>query len=135
MKLMLKFWLSVICLFIITGCVETQYSEVLREDATVDETVFSPSQHGTTVGPVIGMNGNVHMAVTSTYVPENYGIVFHCKHGKFIVRGSDQFHKTLWSRLQRGDSVVVDYKEVYEVDKEAKTCRLVDFKFIDARKR
>ena len=126
--------LILIAVLIFTACTETQYSEVLHENATVDETIFSPSQHGTSVGPVMSMNGNIHMAVTSTHVPEVYGIVFHCQHGKFIVKGTDQFHKTLWSRLQRGDSVTVDYKEIYEVDKEAKTCRLIDFKFIDARK-
>lgn len=119
-------------------------SEVLHEDAEVVDVVYTPSRHGsnTELVPTFDFEGNVNFALTTVTVsiPEKYAVVFRCQHGKFIVEGTDQQHKKLWSRFTGGEKVDVSYKEVYRktyhvVDKERtliKPPELIDYDFLDA---
>lgn len=106
---------------------------------------YIPSRHGSGsgIGPSIGFDGNVGIAITSVSVniPEKYAVVYKCKHGKFISEGTDQRHKDLWERFTEGDSVNVSYREVFQSYYEDKdddddldlvSRTLVDYDFLDA---
>lgn len=116
----------------------TEKSEELTESAVVEDVVFSPSSHGSGVGPSIDMTGKggIGIAVTSVSVPEKYAVVFRCQHGKFIVQGTSRKHQELWKRLVRDQEVTVYYHEIYHVTydgDEVISRELVDYDFIDAR--
>lgn len=80
--------------------------------------------------------------ITSTTIPEKYGVVFQCKHSTFSIEGSEQKHRILYNKLMRNinDTVDVIYKEVYTVTYEEKDGKKVEtsrvltkFDFIDAQ--
>ena len=123
-----------------TGCerTKTEYSEVLTEPATVIDLVYTPSRHGSGVGPTFGITGegdiSVGIAITSVNIPERYAVVFRCKHGKFIIQSAKA--KELWQRLKLNQEVTVSYKEVYRTvydDKKVVSRVLVKYDFLDAR--
>jgi len=99
------------------ACEQVQFSEVMTEQGYVEQTIFTPSSHGTGVGPSFH-NGEIGLAITSIDVPEIYAVVFHCQHGKFVIQG--------------GSEVTISYREVYMVDLKAKTKRLIKYDFMDA---
>ncbi len=128
-----------------TGCnfreERTELSSILHEPATISETVYSPSIHGSGVGPTIDFNGNVGIAITSVNIPEKYAVVFKCQHGKFIIEGSNKKYKDLWERLNEGDSVRVNYREMYrsayqdtnnDGKKDLLSKKLIDYDFLEA---
>ena len=145
----------------LAGCKYSQIEEssTLHEDATMTEKIYSPSRHdaelGLTaikIGNSFGMDygGNLGLGIgnglqiSSSKVPEKYGIVFRCKHGSFTSEGSDERHKNLYNRLEKNQLVDVTYKELYratyddlENSKSHKlTSRvLIDFDFLDAQPR
>jgi len=113
------------------ACEQVQFSEVMTEQGCVEQTIFTPSSHGTGVGPSFH-NGEIGLAITSIDVPEIYAVVFHCQHGKFVIQGGSEKYKVLWSKLKSGDLVTISYREVYMVDLKAKTKRLIKYDFMDA---
>jgi hypothetical protein len=52
--------------------------------------------------------------ITSTTIPEKYGVVFQCKHSTFPIEGSEQKHRILYNKLMHNinDTVDVIYKDV-----------------------
>ncbi|MFA6466953.1 MAG: hypothetical protein WCV71_03770 [Patescibacteria group bacterium] len=121
-----------------TGCKRTvvQQSGELTESAVVDEVIFSPSSHGSSVGPTMSGDGGIGIAVTSVSIPEKYAVVFRCQHGKFVVQGTSQKYKELWERLIRGQAVTVYYKETYRVvyeGEELLSRELIGYDFLTAR--
>lgn len=133
---------------LLTGCeqTKTELSDILHEDAIVSDVVYSPSNHGSGVGPTFNIGAEdtpgVGLAVTSVSIPEKYAVVFKCKHGKFIVEGTDNEHKKLWERLEQGQEVDVTYREFYrctydDIDKDGKkeliNKELIDYDFLDAQ--
>lgn len=89
-----------------------------------------------------GIKVSKNHQITSTTIPEKFGIVFQCNHSTFSIEGSEQKHRILYNKLMRNinDTVDVIYKEVYTVtyeDKDGKkveTSRvLTKFDFIDAQ--
>ena len=125
--------------FIIAGCkdIRTEYSDVLHERATVVTLIYSPSEHKTELtntafsiddDNVIGTDydGNAgikisdNYQITSTTIPEKYGVVFQCQHGTFTVEGSAQKYKVLHDKLREDikDTVEILYKEKYSVTYE-----------------
>src|SRR3989344_829920 len=103
------------------NCKETRYesSEILYEDATIMNTLYTPSTHRTELGfgPTINMDGDIEFRpkITSVTTPENFAVIFECQHGGFISQGSDNRHKLLFERFKRraGAKVEVSYKELY----------------------
>ena len=105
----------------------TEASEILHEDANVVARIHTPSTHTPSLSPSvmklddnfgIGMDGDMGMSmgdmvVSSSEVPERYGVVFRCQHGSFTSEGSDTRHKDLYDRLHEGEEVDVTYKELY----------------------
>ena len=137
--------LSLLLVIGFCGCqrTKTEYSETMYESAVVEDVIYTPSQHSTTVSPTVrvDMDGDLHtgLAVTSVSVPEKYSVVFHCEHDtKFIIQGTDQRHKALWQKVQRGQTVTVSYREVYKTvyDGEELISRdLIDYDFLDVKPR
>ncbi|MEK6925872.1 MAG: hypothetical protein AABW50_01195 [Nanoarchaeota archaeon] len=145
--------LTGLALLTFLGCEQRPFkvrgtSPILYEDAVVREAVYSPSRHGSGSGggPTIDFDGNIGFAFTSVSVnvPEKYAVVFECQHGKFIVEGTDDAHKSLWKRMSEGDTVRVSYKEIYEsvcadtnkdgaIDTLSRA--LIDYDFLDANKK
>ena len=123
---MKQIFTALLFLFVV-GCYKTEYSPTLTEPATVSDSIYTPAQHGSAVGPVLNTSGNAGLAITSVDVPEAYAVVFKCQHGKFIVKRKD-----IWEKLQTGDKVVIQYREEYHVTDKERV--LHKFDFIDANK-
>ncbi|HLD55008.1 MAG TPA: hypothetical protein VJB35_01985 [Candidatus Nanoarchaeia archaeon] len=142
----------------LTGCkeIKTEVSNVLHEDAIVITKIYTPSRHDTDI-ELKAMNlmeeeegfGSVSMdydgdfgigignglQISSSEVPEKYGVVFKCQHGTFTSQGSDERHKELYRKLQDNQGVDVTYKEIYRTtyDKNDLVERvLTGFDFLDA---
>ena len=133
---MKKIILLIFPLILLSGCIhtETEHSGVLHEQATIVTLIYSPSEHKTELtntaystnnDDLIGTDwdGNTgikisdNYQITSTTIPEKYGVVFQCQHGTFTVEGSEQKHKVLYDKLRSNikDTVDVLYKEKYLV--------------------
>lgn len=123
---------------------KTEYSDVLFEDAVVEDVVYTPSRHSVettiTTTPTIDMDGNLTLHTgldtTDVTVPERFAVVFRCKHGQFIVERKEVYKKLT---KDTGKTVLVQYQEVYEtkykrVDGEKKLISrtLVKYHFLDA---
>lgn len=125
-----------ILFFVFSGCIhtETEYSDVLHEKAVIVTLIYSPSEHKTELtntafstngDNMVGTdwNGNTGLRIsknyqlTSTTIPEKYGVVFQCQHGTFTVEGSDQKDRILHDKLHGNikDTVEILYKEQYLV--------------------
>ncbi|MDQ2932854.1 MAG: hypothetical protein M3Q80_00545 [bacterium] len=131
--------LTVLCLL---GCKKTTtvYSEVKKENATVVDLVYMPSNHGSGVGPTMSttMNGDpqVGIAVTTVSIPEKYAVVFECQHGKFVIQSDQKQTKALYQKLRRDQKVEVAYREIYEIVKEKDQVvskEFIEYDFIDAK--
>lgn len=129
-------------------------SELLKEQAVVVTTIFTPSRHEVGVGftafgdgglgaPGVDWNGNVGIGIgegvqiSQSTIPEKFGVVFRCQHGEFVNE-----RKTMYERFRNlaGAKVEISYREIYMVtydkgedgkEKEVKR-DLVDLDFIDA---
>lgn len=147
-------------LLILASCgpsVKTESSDTMSEKAIVITTIHSPSEHHTELTPTmagynsamgVDYDGNTGIRVgetfqiTSTTIPEKFGVAFQCQHGTFTVEGSETKHKILYDKCQKfvGDTMTILYKEMYHVTYQKKNDSLVPFKrelfkmdFIDAQ--
>lgn len=159
---MKKLILISIMALMIAGCddIRIEYSDTLHEKAVVVTLIYSPSQHNTELTNTMynvdgkdGMigtdwNGNTgirvgkNLQITSTTIPEKYGVVFQCQHGTFTIEGSDQKYKILHDKLANSirDTVDILYKEEFRVKYEDKNGQTVetsrtlnDMDFLDAQ--
>lgn len=144
---------------LLASCTDTeiQTSDVLKEKATVVTLIHSPSEHHTDLTQtayktgVMGTdyNGNqgIHIGngvqITTTTIPEKFGVAFQCEHGTFTVEGSETKHKVLYDKLYKsvGDTVTILYKEEYLLTYETKNDKrelvkreLRRLDFLDAQK-
>lgn len=122
----------------IAGCqrIVTEYSEKKTEPAVVEDVIFTPSLHGSGVGPTFTGEGDVGITFTSVNIPEKYAVVFRCQHGKFVIQGTGEKYKKLWEHLVRNQEVTVHYKEIYRVTydgDEVLSRELIDYDFLDAK--
>jgi hypothetical protein len=107
--------LIVLALVLLAGCYRTERTGIMHEDASVEDTIFQPSQHGS--GTAYDLTGKGGLSVTSVDIPEKYALIFKCQHGKFVIQGTGERYKALWKRLSKGQKVDVSYQEVYRVYK------------------
>ena len=122
----IKIVVVILCAVLISSCYHYEQSEVLTERAEVVEVVYTPAQHGTGVGPAFNMQtGQMAIAITSVDIDEVHAVVFACAHGKFIIHRKD-----VWQRAKLGDQVLVQYREVYRVDRNGDR-HLIKYDFID----
>lgn len=103
-------------LSLLAGCqhMDIRYSKVIKERVIVKDLLFTPSMHGSAVGPTYHMNmsGELKMgvAITRVNVPEQRNIIFECQHGSFIISRPD-----LWQKLHQDSIYTCLYREVYLV--------------------
>ena len=157
--------------FFLTSCGPVrEQSGDLREKGVVVNLIYTPSKHEMHLGktmmndynnPLGGVDmqgnkgivvGNINgetVQISSSTIPEKYGVVFQCEHGRtFCIQGDNNEgdvskYKILYDKLNGhvNDSVYITYQEVYEVTyekndagKKVETKRvLVDLDFIDAQ--
>jgi len=107
-------------------------SPEMTEKAKVVQTIFAPSQHGTSSGTAISLKGKVSFVSTTVDIPSKYAIVFECEHGKFVIQdeGENSRAHNLWKKLKDGQQVTVRYKEVWQVREQVR--HLLKYDFIDA---
>ena len=131
----------IVILLILTSCngPKKEYSDVLKEQATIVNIIYTPSQHSTYLSETmiddhtnlmkgVDMNGNSGIKigngiqVSESNIPEKYGVVFQCQHGTFTIQGNNKEgenskYKILYDKLKNniGDTVHVLYKEEYLV--------------------
>lgn len=103
------------CLLALLGCgPELEYSTPMTEVGRVSKLIFVPSGHGSDVAIGISSKGDPAVVPVDIDIPARYGIVFECDHGSFAIEGEKW--ADLWKSLKEGDEVLIQYREVYEVD-------------------
>jgi len=129
---MRKFWLVILLGSVLMSCgprKERVESELLKEQAVVVTTIFTPSRHDPSFGFTalgddeagslgVDWNGNVGIGlgdgvqISASKVLEKYGVVFRCQHGEFVNE-----RKTMFERFRNlaGAKVEISYREIYEV--------------------
>jgi hypothetical protein len=118
---------------LLSGCSpEREYTTPTTEPGRVSKLIFLPSGHGSdvAVGFNTGKGGGVTVTPIDVDIPARYGIVFECTHGSFAVEGEKWV--PLWKSLREGQKVTIRYREVYEIDRKAKTRTFVKFDFLGA---
>lgn len=118
----------------LTGCdigPHREKSKVMSEPAMVRDLIYQPARHGSGSGVGMSMRGSVVITSDTVHLPSNYAIVFECKHGKFIIEGTQQKYKALWQKLRVGQAVNVTYREVWRIKADG-TRDFVKFEFMDA---
>ena len=150
-KMLSVFAIASIALLSSCNDTEIQSSGVLKEKAVVVTLIHSPSEHHTNVtqtafdqGGLMGTDYNgKDLQITTTTIPEKFGVAFQCEHGTFTVEGSETKHKVLYDKFYRevGDTVTILYKEEYLLTYETKNKERVLVKkelrrldFVDAQK-
>lgn len=105
-------------LFALVSCADTEVlkTDILREKAVIVTLIYSPSEHNVKLtqtafhqGDMLGTdyNGNTgikigeDMQLTTTEIPERFGVAFQCQHGTFTIEGTNLKYKTLYNKLQR----------------------------------
>ncbi|MBI4020864.1 MAG: hypothetical protein HY369_01340 [Candidatus Aenigmarchaeota archaeon] len=119
--------LTIIILCTLTACfakngefeeVTAEQSDILHEQATVADLVYTPSQHGSAGrGAFVQTSeggARLYQNIEIT-IPERYAIVFACEHGKFIVENDQAKAHELWTRLREDQEVTIQYREEYRV--------------------
>lgn len=129
-KVLSLFAIASIALLSSCSDTEIQTSGILKEKAVVVTLIHSPSEHHTNVtqtafdqGGLMGTDYNgKDLQITTTTIPEKFGVAFQCEHGTFTVEGSETKHKVLYDKLYRevGDTVTILYKEEYLLTYETK---------------
>ncbi len=130
---------AAIVIFFCPGCdkYEAKESKILTEPAEVVGTIYTPPQHGSGWSPGLTENLDLTLTYTNINIEPVYGVIFKCQHGQFVSQGSDDRHKILWGRFQKGVKVEVSYKEIYEEVRDWRTGKLksrslVKYDFLDA---
>lgn len=123
--------LSFCGLVALAGCYRLEQSAPMVEAGKVEQVLYNQSTEGTAVSSHVDVNGNPGMSVTSYGSPAKYGVIFRCRHGRFVIQGSDERYKDLWGRFDVGQAVDIQYREVYQVDKEGRK-KLYQYDFLDA---
>lgn len=97
----------------LAGCQRTvnERSDILTEPVRVRDLIFTPSIHGTGVGPTLDLTGEggLGIAITSVSTEEKYSIVFECPHGGFVIEREE-----LWKKLHEGSTYTCEYLELYK---------------------
>lgn len=115
-------------------------NSVLDDDGSVPDLIQTGIDHDGNEGIKVGKNHQI----TTTTIPEKYGVVFQCEHGTFTIEGSEQKHRVLYHKLYNNvrDTTDILYKEEYRVtyeedkqtQKKVETQRVLNkLDFIDAQ--
>jgi hypothetical protein len=103
----------------LVGCDGTftrnESSQVMHEEAVVEDAIFSPGIHGSANGVGLDMNLNLQMTSSTIRVPPKYNVVFLCQHGRFVVSNEE-----IWKKVKKGGKVDLSYVEKRTVTVEVK---------------
>jgi len=105
-------------------------SDLLKEDAKVVCLIHTPSHHHSDINVGINMDGGLTFTPISINIPEKFGVVFECQHGKFTV-----YREELFDKLTLMQEVTISYKEIWRkqwTDNKVTEIRLIKYDFIDA---
>jgi hypothetical protein len=110
-----------------------QVSPEMTEDAVVLDILYRPGQTTTTSGHSIDWTGDGGFSTHSTTIEtkDKFAVGFRCQHGKFIIEddGKGTRAERLWKKLEKGDKVVVTFRE-----RRKNSGELIKYDFIDAEK-
>ncbi|MBU0597608.1 hypothetical protein KKF61_01270 [Patescibacteria group bacterium] len=105
--------LMVLSLILMAGCERTvmERSEIFTEEVRVRDLIFTPSIHGTGVGPTLDLTGEggLGIAVTSVSTKEKHSIVFECQHGGFVIEREE-----LWKKLHEDSVYTCHYVNLFK---------------------
>lgn len=110
---------------VLSGCLNRR-EPMKQEQGYVVEKQYFPDTRQTVTGTGFSTSGN--MVITTHNIGENekYIVIFKCEHGVvFSINRTD-----LYGKLNKGDTVTIDYYEMVDGDGEVK-----DLNFIDANVR
>ena len=109
----MKKTLILVLMFVVSGCIETKYSEVKQEGAEVLQLSYVPSVTSDVSGISMNGKGGIGYVSGSSTSPEVWAVVLRCdRHRKTFALRS----KELYSRVKPGDRVELDYVEEIEYD-------------------
>lgn len=110
---------------VLSGCLDRR-KPMKHERGYVIEKQYFPDTRQTVTGTGISTSGNVVITTHSIGEDEKYIVIFKCEHG-FVF----SINKTeLYGKLNKGDTVTIDYYEMVNGDGEVK-----DLDFVDANVR
>jgi hypothetical protein len=104
----------------------THKSELKHENGIVVEKQFSPSFDGSGTGVGFSTGGNMVVTSNDVHKAEQFMLVFKCEHN--TVFAIDR--KDLYTNLEKGDTVDIQYYEMLNSDNVVK-----DFDFVNAVKK
>lgn len=106
----------------ISGCLERK-EPMKHETGYVVEKQYYPDTRQTVTGTGISTSGSIVFTSHDIGEDEKYIVIFKCEHGVvFSINRSE-----LYGKLNKGDTVAIDYYEIINSDGEVK-----DLDFVDA---
>lgn len=110
---------------VLSGCLDRR-EPMKHERGYVIEKQYFPDTRQTVTGTGFSTSGNVVITTHSIGEDEKYIVIFKCEHGVVF-----SINKTeLYGKLNKGDTVTIDYYEMVNGDGEVK-----DLDFVDANVR
>lgn len=116
---------SVLLAVVLSGCLDRR-EPMKHEQGFVIEKQYFPDTRQTVTGTGFSSNGSVVFTTHQIGENEKYIVLFKCEHGVvFSINRND-----LYMKLNKGDTVQIDYYEMVNGDGEVK-----DLDFVDANVR
>lgn len=116
---------SVLLAVVLSGCLDRR-EPMKQEQGYVVEKQYFPDTRQTVTGTGFSSKGSVVFTTHQIGENEKYIVIFKCEHGVvFSINRTD-----LYGKLNKGDTVTIDYYEMVNGDGEVK-----DLDFVDANVR
>lgn len=110
---------------VLSGCLDRR-EPMKHERGYVIEKQYFPDTRQTVTGTGFSTSGNVVITTHSIGEDEKYIVIFKCEHGVVFSMNKTE----LYGKLNKGDTVTIDYYEMVNGDGEVK-----DLDFVDANVR
>jgi hypothetical protein len=104
----------------------THKSELKHENGIVVEKQFSPEFNGSGMGVGFTSSGKTIITSNNVHKAEQFMLVFKCQHNTVFTID----RKDIYTNLEKGDTVDIQYYEILNSDNELK-----DFDFVNAVKK
>ena len=112
---------SVLLAVVLSGCLDKR-EPMKHEKGFVIEKQYFPDTRQTVTGTGFSTSGNMVITTHSIGEDEKYIVIFKCEHGVVF-----SINKTeLYGKLNKGDTVTIDYYEMVNGDGEVKNLDFVD---------
>jgi len=110
-----------------------EFSKELHESGKVLQTIYTPATHGSASGTSVDFDLNVKFHNMTINTQEQFGVMFQCEHGQFVVTGTSERYKKLWESLPKDSNVTIYYREEYLTYKDGRR-ELTGFDFLRAER-